>query len=128
MKNDFQIVTEHPTPRELLAKLITFAPGFLKIWEKSLFRNKNGTYTAHGVFEEFSSYVRDHLDEMEESTRHALFQYVEECVKTNVHSENGISNAARTCFLENISSEGDFSSRVCKYLGLESKKQFDQWN
>jgi hypothetical protein len=80
------------------------------------------------VFAEFSSYVRDHLDGMKEDARRTLFKFVEECVRTNAHSENGISNAACTCFLENIAREGAVSALAAKYLGSESKKYFDQWN
>ena len=128
MNENFIIVTEHPTPPELLDKLLQFAPKFAKKWETSLSVAKDGSFTVHGVFSEFSSFVRDQFGKMDENTKQALFDFVEECVKTNAKSENGISNAACTCFLENIAGEGELSQLIEPYLGPESRKYFDKWN
>lgn len=128
MTMEFTRVTRRPTPEELLAKLCGFVPGFVATWQKSLFVDEDGSYSVHGVFSEFSSYIRDHFDEFDRDTWTRLFQYVEQCVATDVHSDAGVSNAACTCFLENIAGEGELSSVVLPYLGEESRKYFDQWN
>ena len=125
---DFTRVTRRPTPEELLAQLCEFLPGFGAAWRDSLFVGEDGSFTVHGVFSEFSSYVRDHFPEFGEHTWSELFVYVERCVATDKHSENGVSNAACTCFLENIAGEGELSRVVSPYLGPESRKYFDQWN
>jgi len=128
MSNDYQIVTRHPTPAELLDKLVQFAPDFAEVWKTSLFINDDGTFTVHGVFAEFSHFVRDNFDKIVDADRHALFNFVEECVKIEAHSDSGISNAVCTCFLENIAGEGELSRLIRQYLGPESMKYFDEWN
>ena len=112
MKAEFTRVTRRPTPDELLAKLCGLVPSFADAWETSLFVGKDGSYTVHGVFSELSWFVRDHFAELDSDTRTRLFQYVEQCVTTDVHSESGVSNAACTCFLENIAGEGELSRGV----------------
>lgn len=52
--------------------------------------------------------------------------FVEEYVRAEGFSED-VSNAACTCFLENIAGEVQLAD-VSKYLGPESREFFDQWN
>jgi hypothetical protein len=130
MKNDFIIVTRHPTPKELLENIVQIAPEFLSAWnnEDNLSINEDGSFSVHGVFAEFSSFIRDNFSLLDENRRKKLFDYIEECVNTDIHSENGVSNAACTCFLQNLAGEGTLSNTILKYLGVESKKYFDKWN
>ena len=130
MKNDFIIVTRHPTPKGLLENLVQIAPEFLSAWnnEDNLFIDKDGSFSVHGVFTEFSSFMRDNFGLLDENRRKKLFDYIEECVTTDIHSENGVSNAACTCFIEDLAGEGVLSNTILKYLGVESKKYFDKWN
>jgi hypothetical protein len=130
MKNDFIIVTRHPTPKELLENLVQIAPEFQSAWnnEDNLFIDEDGSFSVHGVFAEFSSFIRDNFGLLDENRRKKLFDYIEKCVTTDIHSENGVSNAACTCFLENLAGEGVLSNTILKYLGVESKKYFDKWN
>jgi len=112
MTDDFILVTRHPTPQELLTRLLEFVPGFRAAWQDSLFIEDDGSFSVHGVFAEFSGYVRAHFAEFDEATWKKRFSYVEQCVTTDVHSEVGVVNAACTCFLENIASEGPLSRIV----------------
>ena len=130
MKNDFIIVTRHPTPKELLENLVQVAPEFLSAWNNAdnLFIDEDGSFSVHGVFAEFSSFIRDNFGLLDENRRKKLFDYIEECVTTDIHSESGVSNAACTCFLENLGGEGALSNTILKYLGVESKKYFDKWH
>jgi hypothetical protein len=130
MKNDFVLITRHPTPKELLEKLLQIAPEFLSAWdnEDNLLIDEDGSFSIHGVFTEFSSFIRDNFGLLDEDRRKKLFDYIEECVTTDIHSENGVSNAACTCFLENLAGEGTLSNTILKYLGVESKKYFDKWD
>jgi hypothetical protein len=128
MTPDFIHITQRPTPDELLAQLCELVPGFGGAWRDSLFVGQDGSFTFHGVFSEFSSYVRNHFAEFDEDTWSKLLGYVEGCVVTDIQSEAGVSNAACTCFLENIAGEGELSRVVSPYLGPESRKYFDQWN
>ena len=130
MRKDFIIVTRHPTPKKLLENLIQIAPRFLSAWnnEDNLFIAADGSFSVHGVFSEFSSFIRDNFGLLDENRRKKLFDYIEECVTTDIQSENGVSNAARTCFLENLAGEAALSNTILKYLGVESKKYFSKWN
>ncbi len=128
MTEDFVLVTRHPTPEELLAHLSEFVPGFRAAWQETLFIEKDGSFSVHGVFAEFSAYVLAHFADFDEATWKGLFTYIEQCVTTDTYSEAGIANAACTCFLENIAGEGDLSSTVSPYLGPESRKYFDRWD
>jgi hypothetical protein len=128
MTPDFIQVTRHPTPEELLAQLCSLVSGFGPAWRGSLFVGDDGSFTAQGVFSEFSSYVRTHFREFNADTWSKLFGYVEQCVTTDRQSQAGVSNAACTCFLENIAGEGELSRLVSQYLGPESRTYFEQWN
>jgi hypothetical protein len=128
MTTEFTRITRHPTPDEILARLFEFAPGFRSAWPHSHFVAADGSFSVHGVFAEFSSYVRTHFCDMDDETWKKLFKYVEECVTADIHSDSGVSNAACTEFLENIAGEGELSRTVLPYLGPESRKYFDQWN
>lgn len=128
MSSDFIRLTRTPTPEELLAQLQELVPHFGSAWQQSVFVGDERSFTVHGIFSEFSSYVRSHFTEFDERTWSTLFRYVEQCVTTDVHSEAGVSNAACTCFLENLAGEGELSHIVSRYLGPESRKYFDKWN
>lgn len=130
MKKDFVIIPRKPTPKELLERLTDIVPGFSDFWQKddNLFVNEDGTFSVHGVFSEFSAYLRDNFMKLKESRRRQLFAYIEECVKEDPHSEIGVSNAACTCFLENLAGEGELSESILKYLAENSKEYFKKWN
>ncbi len=131
MTRDTPHVTSLLRPNELLEQLTSFVPGFEAAWWNSLFVGVDGSFTAHGVFSEFSYYVRTHFVEFDVDTWKKLFHSVEQCVLTDLsdsHSQAGVSNAACTCFLENIAGEGQLSHVVSRYLGPESRKYFDHWN
>lgn len=127
---NFTLLTRHPTPRELLQCLFEVVPGFRFQWEASdnLFIREDGSFTVHGVFSELSVYVLEEFANFDKSTRSSLFQYIEECVNTDIHSDAGVSNAVCTCFLENLAGEGALSEEIRRHLGPDSKKYFDQWN
>jgi hypothetical protein len=110
--------------------LFDLAPEFRPYWESesNLSVESDGSYTAHGIFSEFSHFVRDHLLESEEPSRTKLFNIIEKLVNTNPNSSSGVSNAVCTCFLENLASEGKFSDTIGTYLGPEARKYFDEWD
>ncbi len=128
MSSDFLRATRRPTSDEVLARLSELVPGFGAAWPGGSFIEEDGFFTVHGVFSELSSYIRDHSATIGEDTWRNLFRYVEQCVNTDPHSENGLSDAACTCFLENIAGEAEISRTVLPHLGSESRKYFDQWN
>ena len=130
MDINFTRVTEHPTPQVLLLMLYDLTPGFCSYWERddNLFIEDDGSYTVNGIFSEYSHYIRDHLSEIDRSTRKELFLTIEKLVNTNPNFSAGVSNAACTCFLENLAGEGELSETIRPYLSPESLKYFDEWN
>jgi hypothetical protein len=128
MPDDFIIITRRPTPDEMLTRLCEFVPGFRTIWQDSMFIKKDGSFSVHAVFSEFSSYMHAHFAEFNDASWKGLFDYVEQCVTTDAYSDSGVANAACTCFLENIAGEGMLSRKASHYLGPESRKYFDRWD
>ena len=130
MDKNFQIVTEHPTAQELLSILFDLIPKFKSHWESNnnLFVESDGSCSVHGIFEEFSNFIRDNFSELDESVRKELFLTIEKLVNINPNFSGGVSNAARTCFLENLTGEGELSETIRTYLGPKSRKYFDEWN
>jgi hypothetical protein len=130
MDNNFQILTEHPTAKELLSILFGLIPNFKSHWESdsNFFVESDGIYSVHGIFSEFSNFIRDNFSEIDESVRKELFLTVEKLVNTNPNFSGGVSNAACTCFLENFTGEGEFSETIRSYLGPKSRKYFDEWD
>ncbi len=130
MSKDFELVERRPTPHELLGALVAIFPTFQNTWdsEENYFRNKDGSFTYHGIFSEMTTFIRNNYEVISEDSRTALFRLVEECVNTDTNSESGVSNAACTCFLENLAGEGKFSENVSRYLGPNSKEYFEKWN
>jgi len=128
MPDDFIIVARRPTPDEVLTRLCELVPGFRTTWQDSMFIEKDGSFSVHGVFSEFSSYLHSHFIEFDEASWEGLFEYIEQCVTTDTYSDSGVANAACTCFLENIAGEGALSRKASHYLGPESRKYFDRWD
>ena len=130
MDKDFIRVQRHPTPKELLQALVQIAPEFAVHWESpdNCFRNDDGSFSAHGIFAELTAYIRGSFGKLSDTQRRMLFEFIEKCVLTDPDSHSGVSNAACTCFLENVAGEGDLSQAITPYLGAKSKEYFDKWN
>jgi hypothetical protein len=130
MEPNFILAGRHPTPEDLLDAILQIAPEFDSYWKspENPFRSDDGDFTLHGVFAELSHCLKDVFSNLEESRRMALFALVEKCVLTDFNSDNGVSNAACTCFLENLAGEGALSEAIALYLGPSSKAHFDEWN
>src|SRR5262249_39290220 len=130
MDKDFIRVERHPTPEELLQSLAQILPEFALHWERpdNYFRNDDGSFSLHGVFAELTAFFKDGFWNLSDTQRHTLFEFVEKCVLTDPNSHSGVSNAACTCFLENVAGEGALSRAIDPYLGTKSKEYFDKWN
>ena len=130
MENNFILIQPHPTPEELLKAVIQIVPEFASYWESpdNYFRNDDGSFSLHGVFAELTAYVRDNFSHFSDKQRHTLFEFVEKCVLLDPNPNSGVSNAACTCFLENLAGDGKLSEAIAPYLGVRSKEYFDEWN
>ncbi len=130
MDNDFIRVQRHPTPEELLQAIVKITPEFALHWERpdNYFRNQGGSFSVHGVFAELTTYLKVGFGKLSDAQRRTLFEFIEKCVLTDPNSDSGVSNAACTCFLENLAGECDLSQAIAPYLGMKSKEYFDEWN
>lgn len=112
-----------------MSKLQSIAPGFGEYWNdpENLFRADDGSFTFHGMFVEFSHYVREEFELLDEATRVQLFQFAEECAAHRQRSDTELSNAVYTCFIENLTNE-PISAQIRSYLGPKSLALFDAWD
>ena len=120
------------TKEQLKKFLVSLFPNFESAWNdpQNYFKENNGDYTYHGLFSEFSHYFRDHFTDFNENQLWELFQSIErwhvpeEGITGDVSDELILSNAAFTCFLENIASEG-LTESLKKFMG---PKSFDYYS
>jgi len=128
--NDDSVLINPVTSDDLFKSLCDITPAFKTYWAKddNYFKDDNGLGSLHGIFAEYSEFIKRYFDNMAEHDRIKLFNFVEDCVNQFPISESGISNAACTCFLENLAGEGTFSSSILKYLGMNSKVYFLKYN
>jgi hypothetical protein len=117
MDMDFIRIPRRPTPEQLLEAIVQIVPEFALHWE----RPGNDSLNVDVVF-------KGQVWELSDTQRRMLFEFVEKCVVTDPYAGRGVSNAACTCFLENLAGEGDLSRAIAPYLGTKSKEYFDEWN
>lgn len=116
------------TPDETRLKLVAIFPMFEKQWadKENLWREEDGAFTLHGLFNDFSCFVRDNFYNASEATRRELFDFIEACISND--ESDRLDNAVCTCFLENLANEPPLSYEMRRYMGPKSKAFFDFWN
>jgi hypothetical protein len=114
-------------PQELLDAAFSMIPTFRLYWQSpdNVFINSDGSYSHCSVFAQLSHYLPEHISDLKGPDLSTLFNFVETCI---VNKQEGLSNAACTCFLENLASEGALSQTISPYLGKRSKEYFANWN
>ena len=115
--------------QELLARFIEFAPEFAEQWnsDSNCFRDKDGSYTYHGVCAEFSHFFRDNYSMISDETLDELFEFIEQHLVTTDKAENDLDNALCTCFLENISSE-PCGEAAKPFMRAKARQFFNAWH
>jgi hypothetical protein len=113
-------------PRELLDRLLALFPEFAAYWDspENCFRNRDGTFTLHGAFAQFSLFLEECYERSPADRLAALAEFLTECM-ASPHSDLG--NAAGTCFLENVAGER-FHQDFRRYLSGEPLKYYSQWD
>jgi hypothetical protein len=122
-----------PTPDEMLGKLISLSPespSFKKQWEDedNISKDDDGTFSLHGLFTEFSWFVRDNFHHFSEQQRRELFYFIESWVCPIGQDYDALDNAICACFLENLSCEPPLSGQLRGYMGPNSLEFFDLWD
>ena len=113
---------------DIRRELVSILPPFDDVLRSaaSVFADAVSEYTVHGLFAELSHYVSASFPSIGEAARIRLFAFVERCVYGELGADGEVSNAACTCFLENVTNEAQ-SLRLRTYLGPHSRAYFDQW-
>jgi hypothetical protein len=113
-------------PQAILDRLVTLFPEFAPCWHdpKNLFRQEDGAFTQCGVFCEFSHFFRDRYEQLLPERVAALGAFISECVAS---SDNELSDAAATCFLENVAAER-FSREFERHLSGSALQFYQQWD
>ncbi len=88
-------------PDVLAGEISSICPGFTDAWleEKGLWSKEDGTFTVHGLLAVLSHHVSGLLEKGDVSKLVRLFQLIETKL---TGSDNNLSNAVATCFLENL--------------------------
>ena len=88
-------------PQELRDRIVALFPDFAACWEKpgNCFLGENGLLTVHGVWAEFSHFFRERHEGLSGNQVADLGRFVSGSIASR---GAGLSNAASTCFVENI--------------------------
>jgi hypothetical protein len=113
------------TPRELLDRLVALFPEFAAYWDspENCFRNRDGTFTRHGAFAQFSIFFGECYEWLPADRVAALAALLTECMAS---PDSDLGNAAATCFLENVAGER-FHQDFRRYLSGEPLKYYSYW-
>jgi hypothetical protein len=87
------------TSQNILDLLVALFPEFATSWNSpdNCFREENGSFTRFGVFAEFSTYFRDHYEQLLQSVVAVLGGLLTEWVAS---PDTELRDAVPSCFLE----------------------------
>lgn len=76
-------------------------PGFAEFWheERRMHSDQDNHITVHGAFSVLSAFMDQHFKQLTEDQHRDFWEWIEWQTES---SDEAISNAAVTCFLENI--------------------------
>jgi hypothetical protein len=108
------------TPTVLVDELDALVPGFADYLRgaDSLFAASDGTFSVHGVFSEFSVYLRDRYSTLPLHSARRLGVFLTRCFDDTYGDTVG--NAVATCCLENLAGD-PLHAALAKNLGDAAK-------
>jgi len=110
------------TASDILAGLIQIQPAFRAHWNgTNLFVSDDGSFTACGVFSQFTTYFCAHHLEMKKEEIKALSALVSRC-----EEDQALGEAAYTCFLENIAGDPP-EKTIAPFLSKEAAEFIAHW-
>lgn len=110
------------TAADILEELVRVRPDFRAYWDgANYFRDDAGSYTACGVFSQFSHYFRERHQKMKKQDLEAIAALVGRC-----ESDGFLSESAYTCFLENIAGEPS-DGTLAPYLSTAAVEFMSHW-
>jgi hypothetical protein len=113
------------TSQALLDKLFALFPDFRAYWDDpaNCFRGKDGSFTVHGVFAQFSGFYQERHATLPSDRVEALGTFVSACMES---SDKRLDNAAGTCFVENIAGE-PCDRELSQHLTGEARRYWRAW-
>ncbi len=110
------------TANDILEELVRIRPDFRAYWAgENLYRDDDGSFTACGVFSHFTGFFREQHHSMEKDELEAVAAVVRRCEK-----DEGLGEAAYTCFLENIAGDPP-DETLAPYLSAEAIEFMSHW-
>ncbi|TGK41524.1 DUF7674 family protein [Leptospira andrefontaineae] len=101
MNPDFDLFDHDSETLRVKGRLTELFNDFEITLRSSLFAERNGGMTIHGIFAEFSHYFNNNYESFGDDQLIELFAFIEDCLITDY---DVLNNAVYTCFLENIDS------------------------
>ncbi len=110
------------TPHEILEELVRIYPDFRSYWEsENLFLGDDGSFTACGVFSQFTDFFRAHHLKMKKEELEAIAALVGCCER-----DQFLTDSAYTCFLENIAGDPPYQT-LAPYLSNAAIEFMSHW-
>lgn len=110
------------TTNDILAELTRIRPDFGAYWAgENLFRDDDGSFTACGVFSQFTAFFRERHREMKKEELEAVAALVSRCER-----DDFLSESAYTCFLENIAGDPP-DETLAPYLSAAALQFVSHW-
>lgn len=106
----------------ILEALVRIRRDFRTYWDgENLYRDDDGSFTAFGVFSQFTGYFRERFSDFTSEELSALADLIRQCEK-----EESFTDSAYTCFLENIA--GDPPDPVlAPHLSEQAQEFMSHW-
>jgi hypothetical protein len=106
----------------ILEELLRIRPDFRACWDgTNYFRDDDGSFTACGVFSQFTGYFRDRFSDFTSEELSALADLIRQCEKEQFFTES-----AYTCFLENIAGDPP-DSVLAPHLSAQAQEFMSHW-
>jgi hypothetical protein len=69
------------TPTALISELDSLVPGFAAYWRDAdgLYISSDGSFSVHGVYAEFSVFLRDHYSALSRDAKRRLGEFLTQC-------------------------------------------------
>jgi hypothetical protein len=112
------------TPTALIEELDAVLPGFADYLRgaDSLYAASDGTFSVHGVFSEFSVYLRDRYSTLPLHSARRLGVFLTRCFDDAFGDT--VSNAVATCCLENLAGD-TLHAALAKNLGDAARRFYN---
>lgn len=110
------------TAKDILEELVRIRPDFRSFWDgENYFRDDDGSFTACGVFSQFTDFFREQHQKMKKEELEAVAALVGRC-----ESDDFLSESAYTCFLENIAGDPP-DETLAPYLSPAAIEFMSHW-